>query len=374
MPPMSVLIKPASGNCNMKCDYCFYCDEQLKRSIPSFGIMNEGTLKNVMRKTILHSEGFCSIAFQGGEPTLAGIDFFRKVIEYEKHFNRKQIRVEYALQTNGFNINEEWCKFFKENHFLIGLSIDGTQHIHDKYRHTKSGNATHDQMIKAAGMLDKYGVDYNVLTVVHREVAQSIDEIYDYYKKKGWHYQQYIACLDPLYEKPGKYEYSLLPGEYGKFLINLFNLWYNDLERDQQPYIRQFENYIGMLLGKGAEACDQRGSCGIQYVIEADGSVYPCDFYMLDEYRLGNMNDTTIAVMDEKRKDLRFIEESFNITRECRQCEFYGICRGGCQRNRFKTGSDLYKNYLCEGYKEFFHACLPRMKQIADMIKRSNQR
>ncbi len=374
MPPMSVLIKPASGNCNMKCDYCFYCDEQNKRSIPSFGIMSDHTLKNVMRKTILHSEGFCSIAFQGGEPTLAGIDFFRKVIEYGKHYNRKHIRVEYALQTNGLNINEEWCRFFKENHFLIGLSVDGTQDIHDKYRHTKSGNTTYEQIIKAAGLLNKYGVDYNVLTVVHREVAGRIDEIYDFYKNNGWDYQQYIACLDPLYEKPGKYEYSLLPIEYGKFLTDLFNRWFHDLEMDKQPFIRQFENYIGILLGRGAEACDQRGTCGIQYVVEADGSVYPCDFYMLDEYKLGNMNDTTIAVMDEKRKELRFIEESFKLTQECKQCEYYGICRGGCQRSRFKTGNELYKNYLCEGYKEFFKACLPRMMQIADMIKRSNQR
>ncbi|QHQ60877.1 anaerobic sulfatase maturase [Anaerocolumna sedimenticola] len=372
MPPMSVLIKPASGNCNMKCDYCFYCDEQNKRSISSFGIMSDHTLKNIMRKTILHSEGFCSIAFQGGEPTLAGIDFFRNITQYEKHYNRKHIRVEYALQTNGLNINEEWCRFFKENHFLIGLSVDGIQDIHDKYRHTKSGNTTYEQIIRAAGLLDQYGVDYNVLTVVHGEVAGRIDEIYDFYKNKGWHYQQYIACLDPLYEKPGKYEYSLLPAEYGKFLVKLFDRWFCDLEMNQQPFIRQFENYIGILLGRMAEACDQRGTCGIQYVVEADGSVYPCDFYMLDEYKLGNMNDTTIAVMDEKRKEIRFIEESFKLTQECKQCEFYGICRGGCQRSRLKTDNEMYKNYLCEGYKEFFEKCLPKMVQIADMIKKSN--
>ena len=371
MPPMSVLIKPASGNCNMKCDYCFYCDEQRKRSIPSYGIMSDTTLKNVMRKTILHSEGFCSIAFQGGEPTLAGIDFFRKVIEHEKHFNRNHIKVNYALQTNGFNINEEWCHFFKDNNFLIGLSVDGTQDVHDKYRHSKSGNATYEQIIKTAALFDQYGVDYNILTVVHREVAEHIDEIYDLYKDKGWHYQQYIACLDPLYEKPGMREYSLPKEQYGKFLIDLFNRWFRDLKMNQQPYIRQFENYISILLGKGAEACDQRGTCGIQYVVESDGSIYPCDFYMLDEYKLGNMNDTSIAAMDEKRKEIKFIEESIKLSQECRQCEFYGICRGGCQRSRIKTDQELYQNYLCEGYKEFFKECLPSMLQIADMVKRN---
>ncbi len=371
MPPMSVLIKPASGNCNMKCDYCFYCDEQNKRHIPSFGFMSDSTLKNLMRKILLHSEGSCSIAFQGGEPTLVGIDFFRKAIEYEKYFNRNHIIVEYALQTNGLNINEEWCRFFKENHFLIGLSVDGTKDIHDKYRHTKSGNMTYEQIIKTSGMLDEYSVDYNVLTVVHKGVAENIVKIYDFYKKKGWNYQQYIACLDPLYEQPGKYEYSLLPVEYGKFLTKLFNLWFHDLEMNKQPFIRQFENYLSILLGRGAEACDQRGTCGIQYVVEADGSVYPCDFYMLDEYKLGNVNDTIISVMNEKRKNLGFLNESLKITSECRQCEFYAICRCGCQRTRLKGNDEMYKNYLCEGYKEFFKECLPRMTQILEMIRRN---
>ncbi len=372
MPPMSVLIKPASGSCNMKCEYCFYCDEQNKRAVASFGIMNEHTLRNVMRKTILHADGMCSIAFQGGEPTLAGIGFFHKVIEYGKYFNRKHIRIEYALQTNGLNINDEWCRFFKENNFLIGLSVDGTQDIHDKYRHTGSGKPTFEMVQKAAEMLDKYKVDYNILTVVHKEVADRIDEIYRFYKNKGWHYQQYIACLDPLFESPGKYGYSLLPADYGKFLIKLFDLWFSDLQINRQPYIRQFENYIAILFGRMAEACDQRGICGIQYVIEADGSVYPCDFYMLDEYKLGNINNTAISAMDEKRKEIKFIEESLKLTADCKLCEFYGICKGGCQRTRLKTGDALYKNYLCEGYKEFFKECLPRMIQIADRIRKVN--
>ncbi len=371
MPPISVLIKPASGNCNMQCEYCFYCDEQNKRSVASFGIMSERTLKNVMRKTILHAEGMCSVAFQGGEPTLAGIDFFRKVIEFEKHYNRNHIKVEYALQTNGLNINEEWCRLLKENHFLIGLSVDGTQDIHDKYRHTKSGKTTYAQVIKAADMLDKYNVEYNILTVVHREVAEHIEEIYDLYRRNGWYYQQYIACLDPLYEKPGEREYSLMPEAYGKFLVKLFDCWFEDLKANKQPYIRQFENYIAILLGRMAEACDQRGICGVQYVIEADGSVYPCDFYMLDQYKLGCINDMSISAMDEKRKEIKFIEESLKLSQECRNCEFYRICKGGCQRSRLKTDDERYKNYHCKGYKEFFKECLPRMLQIADRIRNS---
>ncbi len=370
MPPISVLIKPASGNCNMNCKYCFYCDEQKNREVASHGIMSEATLKNLMRKMILHAEGMCSIAFQGGEPTLAGIDFFNKVIQYEKYYNKKNIRIEYAFQTNGLNINEEWCRFFKENNFLIGLSIDGIQDIHDKYRQTKSGMPTYKAVEKAAALLDKYKVDYNILTVVQKDVAEDIEKIYDHFKKMGWQYQQYIACLDPLFENPGSHEYSLLPSDYGKFLIKLFNRWFYDLQIDKQPYIRQLENYIAILLGRTPEACDQRGVCGNQYVVEADGSVYPCDFYMLDNFKLGNINDTIISVMDEKRRNLKFVEESLKVTRDCKQCEFYVVCRCGCQRTRLRSDDEMYRNYLCEGYKEFFKECLPRMLQIADMIRR----
>ncbi len=373
MPPISVLIKPASGNCNMDCKYCFYCDEQKKREVASYGIMSEATLKNVIRKMVLHADGMCSIAFQGGEPTLAGINFYYKLIEYVKHYNRKNIKIEYALQTNGLIINEEWCRFFKENNFLIGLSLDGLQEIHDKYRHTKAGKPTYHTIEKAAAILEQYKVDYNILTVVHKDVVDSIEAIYGTYQAKGWHYQQYIACLDPLFEQPGSYEYSLQPTDYGRFLVKLFNSWFLDLKSNQQPYIRQFENYIAILLGRMPESCEQRGSCSIQYVVEADGSVFPCDFYMLDEYKLGNVNDTIIAVMDEKRKGLNFIEESLKISQECKQCEYYAICRCGCQRTRLKNNEDQYKNYLCKGYKDFFKECLPRMRQIAGMIRREEK-
>jgi uncharacterized protein len=328
-------------------------------------MMDDHTMKNVLRKAILHSAGVCSIAFQGGEPILAGIDFFHRAVEYVRRLNQNNIRIEYALQTNGLNINEQWCHFFRENNILVGLSVDGTQEIHDKYRRTLSGHGTFCQAVKAAELFDRYGVAYNILTVVHRELARQIDEIYTFYKNRGWNYQQYIACLDPLYEKPGNREYSLPPLEYGKFLVALFNRWFEDLKVDKQPYIRQFENYIGILLGKGAEACDQRGVCGIHYAVEADGSVYPCDFYMIDEYKLGNMNDTAITVIDEKRKMLNFIEESVLSGGQCGQCEYYGICRGGCRRLR----THEHQNCFCAGYKLFFRECLPKMVQIADIIR-----
>ena len=245
--------------------------------------MSEQTLKNVIRKTMLRAEGVVSYAFQGGEPTLRGLDFFRRVMEYERQYNKKGLQVQNALQTNGILIDEDWCAFFREHHFLVGVSLDGTGEIHDRFRHMRGDrSATFDRVVRGIHLLEDYGVDFNILTVVHREVASHVREIYDLYREMGWNYQQYIACLDPLGETRGESEFALDPAMYGKFLTELFDLWYADWKKGRQPYIRQFENYVGILLGYPPEACDQRGVCGITNVVEADGSVYPCDFYMLD--------------------------------------------------------------------------------------------
>jgi uncharacterized protein len=366
MPAISVLMKPSSGLCNMFCDYCFYCDEMKNREQKSYGFMSEETLRNIIRKTILKAEGSISYAYQGGEPTLSGLEFFEKAIFYQKKYNKNHIRVDNALQTNGYALDEAWCRFLKENHFLVGVSVDGTKEIHDSYRHDKRGNGTYDKVLQGVGLLDQYQVDYNILTVVNRKVAAAVVEIYGRYRERGWKYQQYIPCLEPLGEEKSQKDYALTPEEYGNFLSQLFDLWYRDLQKGQQPYIRQFENYIAMLVGYPPEACDQRGVCGIQYVVEADGGVYPCDFYMLDEYRLGNFNEKQLEFLDEQRRSLGFIERSMKINMECKACPYYGICRGGCQRNRdLDDQTGLYRNYLCEGYRSFFASCYDRMEEVA---------
>jgi len=200
---------------------------------------------------------------------------------------------------------------------------------------------------------------------VNRKVAQNIKEIYTAYKKRGWKYQQYIACLEPLKEEHGKEEYALTPQMYGEFLTNLFELWYKELQNGEQPYIRQFENYIAVMLGYKAEACDHNGICGVQYVTEADGSVYPCDFYMLDEYKLGNFNEDKIDTMNEKRKEIGFIENSMKLSDKCKQCKYYRLCKGGCQRNRdFIPQDGTYENYLCGGFQYFFDHCFNKMVTI----------
>lgn len=364
MPPINLLIKTASSLCNMKCDYCFYIDESKKRDNFSYGLMTDSTLKNVIRKGVLYSEGACTIAFQGGEPTLSGLDFFKNMINYVKQYNKNNVRISYSLQTNGYAITEEWCEFFSKHNFLLGLSVDGTEKIHDSYRHTANGGGTYQRIIKTADLFDRYHIDYNVLTVVHKEVAENIADIYREYKNRGWNYLQFIACLDPLGERRGGKEFSLLSETYGRFLIQLFDLWYQDYLKGEQPYIRQFENYIVMLMGYYPESCEQKGICSKQYVIESDGSVYPCDFYVLDEYKLGNLNQASMKDIESKREEIGFIQRSVNMSEKCVSCQWKSLCKGGCYRHR----DGLSDNYFCTSYKMFFEACYERMRKISNQI------
>lgn len=366
MPPISVLMKPASSMCNMRCDYCFYSDEAQKRTTASFGFMEETTLKNVIRRTLLQADGGASYVYQGGEPTLRGLDFFEKAVQYQKQYNKKNLFVSNAIQTNGYALDEEWCRFLKKNHFLVGFSVDGTEEIHNTHRHSRDGRGTYGRVRTAARLLDQYGVDYNILTVVTADAASHIEEIYEEYRRNGWKYQQYIPCLDPLDEEGGGKEFSLTPRMYGEFLIALFERWYEDYQKGRQPYIRSFVNYINLAAGYQAEACDQRGRCSLQYVVEADGSVYPCDFYMLDAYNLGNFNADRLCDIDRKRKEIGFAERSEQLEEECISCPHYFLCRGGCQRCRdFYPESGRYKNRFCEGYRMFFETCGERMQKLA---------
>ena len=373
VPPVSIMIKPASGLCNMHCAYCFYRDEQINRERENYGMMTEKTLKNVIRRSLVPAEGQYSIAFQGGEPTLSGIPFFEKAVAYVKQYNLKNIRVSFALQTNGYCIDEDWCRFFHDNQFLIGLSLDGAKEIHDRYRHGNDSGGSYDRVMQAVSLFNRFGVEYNILTVVHRETAENIETIYRDYRAKGFYYLQFIPCLDPFGEQRGSRPWSLTPEVYGDFLIRLFDLWYEDFFRNTQPYIRQFENYLGILLGYLPEACDQRGFCGNQLVAEADGSVYPCDFYALDEYCLGNLNEDRLPVIDARRKAIHFTERSLVLPDVCKSCEYIRVCRGGCYRCRLGSGEEGIPgmNYYCPAYKRFFHHSLEKMLKIADQIRKN---
>ena len=239
---------------------------------------------------------------------------------------------------------------------------------HDLYRKDAAGKDTYFRVLESAKLLEAAGVEFNVLMVVNGKTAPKIRRIYENFRKLGFSWQQYIACLDPISERQGQEEYSLSPEMYGRFLIELFELWDLDLRQGKQPYIRQFENYVGMAAGYQPESCEQCGICSEQYVVEADGSIYPCDFYVMDDWYMGNLNRDRLDAVDAKRLEKSFIGRSAPSVK-CRECRFFSLCRGGCMRNRTKDRNGLYQNDFCEGYQLFFGQWYDKFAELGQKVR-----
>lgn len=371
MPPLSILIKPVSGSCNMNCSYCFYTDEMQNRQTVCTEKMSIHTMHTLIDKAFEWADSECTFAFQGGEPTLAGLPFYEAFTDYvASHPNPKNIHIHYAFQTNGLLIDQKWAEWFSRHHVLVGISLDGPKSIHDRYRKDHQGNGTFDRVMAAVRLLKQYKADYNILCVVHSASAYKARKIYSFYRKNDMNYHQYIECLDPLEDIRGKNEYSLTPGCYEIFLKDLFDIWYDDMISGHYVYNRYFENLMMILLGQTPESCNMRGFCGPQWVIEADGSVYPCDFYVLDPWKLGNILNDSFEHMESIRRQSGFIEQSRPVPEECRKCRWLMLCRNGCRRNRGLNGNHIDgKNYFCSAYKHFLEYAFPRLMTLYRMLK-----
>lgn len=367
MPPISILIKPASSLCNLNCKYCFYHDVADNRSVQSYGIMSREILEKIVIKAMAQAEGVCSFAFQGGEPTLAGLEFYQYLIELQNRYNPGNLRVLNAIQTNGIAIDAQWAEFFSRHHFLVGLSLDGNKEIHDANRVFRDGTGSFDAVRRTAKLFDRYGVEYNILSVVTAQTCENVAHIYNFYKDQGFRYLQFIPCLDPLGEQRGQHEFSLTPEKYGVFLKTLFDCWYADFIQGNYISIRHFDNWIHMLMGNPPESCGMSGVCTCYFVIEADGSVYPCDFYVLDEFKLGNIQKQGFLNLMKQPVAKEFVEQSRLAYATCKQCKHYDLCRGGCRRDRM---DNLIDNYFCSALYDFFDYAKERMQQIAAGVYR----
>ncbi len=372
MPAASILIKPASANCNMDCKYCFYKCLSSHREEYSKGFMKEETLETLVREAIAYADGSLTFAFQGGEPTLAGRDFFQKAVELQQKYNNKKLQIENTIQTNGLLIDEKWARFLGEHRFLVGLSLDGPKKMHDRYRKDAAGQDTFARIMHSVQLLEQYQVDYNVVTVVTNDTAKQASFLYKFWKRNHYPFVQFIPCMDEIKRQDGTQErsiYAVEPEQYGKFLCELFDLWYADFAAGETMDIRMFSNLAQMAAGYPAEECGMNGCCNCYFVVEGDGSVYPCDFYCMDEWKLGTVNDGFVQ-MKTSEKAKAFVEASRPVCAACQECPHFSLCRGGCRRWRepFVDGKPGL-NQLCSAYRMFFAHAAERMERLGVYIR-----
>lgn len=346
------MIKPASSLCNMRCRYCFYHDVTNLREVKSFGVMKSETAENLIKKALDFADGeSVAFAFQGGEPLIAGLDYFKAFVKTTEKYNKKSSRIFYGIQTNGTLVTDEWARFFKENNFLVGLSLDGDFKA-NRFRVDENYDNAYDKIISAADILNNHGVQFNILTVLTGYCAENIDSIYKFLTGKGFKHLQFIPCLRPFGDERENEMYMTVR-QYAKFLIHGFNAYVKDYVRNDYTSVRYFDNLVQMYLGNAPEQCGMCGHCMHQFVAEGNGNIYPCDFYCTDDNLLGNINESDFSTLAHSRKAEDFLRESLGVNEECRKCEFFALCRGGgCKRMK----ND--RNY-CEAYKAFFKSCLP---------------
>ena len=359
MKNFSVLIKPASSNCNMRCVYCFYDDVSNNREIKSYGIMDEDTAKAVIEKSMLQlgDRGTMNFSFQGGEPTVAGLPFFEMFCTLVDTMKPERMKVSYSIQTNGLVIDENWCAFFKKHNFLVGISLDGTLKTHDFLRPDHNGGGTGAAVLSAINLMRRQKIDFNILSVVTKQLAKHAQQVFEFYKKNKFDFVQFIPCLPSLGEPENMKVYTLTPKIYAAFLKQMFKLWRGELINGRYISIRLFDNLTQMITGKIPEQCGIMGFCQPQFVVEADGGIYPCDFYVLDKYHSGNVKDITFEAAFNSAPMQNFLNEKAFVSPLCGECNVKKLCGGGCKRYRsFYFSEEDYcpnRDFLQETYPEF---------------------
>lgn len=359
--PFSVIAKPVGSRCNMNCAYCYYLDKGKYSQHVKQSRMNFSLLEKLIRQTIEANPGpVVSFTWHGGEPTLAGIEFFQRVVEIEKKYLPKGWEVWNNLQTNGLLLNDEWCKFLRNNHFDVGISIDGNRLTHDKNRKDKGGNTTYNRVKKSIQRLLTYGIQPDLLCTV---TSVSLDDPLDIYRAlraldTGW--IQFIPVIVPM-PNGGIDPISISPKGYGQFLCTVFDEWIcHDLGLVD---VQLFAETAKVWAGGTAGVCHMAPTCGQVIVVEEDGSIYSCDHFVDNEHRLGNLLSNRIDKTVNSIQQQNFGNSKKNsLTQECLACPWLSCCNGGCPKDRFGMSSDGENGqyYLCQGLKDFFsHADAP---------------
>jgi uncharacterized protein len=429
-PYFHVMAKPTGAICNLDCKYCFFLSKEALYPGSPFR-MADDVMEAYVRQVIeSHQAPQVTIAWQGGEPTLMGLDFFQQVMEVVKKVSRPGMTINHTIQTNGTKLNDEWAKFFRKNNFLVGLSLDGPKEMHDTYRVDKRGDGTYDQVVAAAQLLKKHSVEFNILCTVHAANGDYPLEVYRFFRDElGSDFIQFIPIIEratpellpianlgwgnyadipvgadprvrpddppirpddppigpeievlpvaksskrPLYTTQGSLvtERSVKAKQWGNFLIAIFDEWVrNDVGK---VFIQLFDSSLGSWVGQGASLCIHRETCGDALALEHNGDLYSCDHFVEPDYLLGNIKEEHMLTMVASEQQRKFGNDKRDtLPRYCQECEVRFACHGGCPRNRFinTPSGEPGLNYLCAGYKAFFNHVDRPMGIMAQLLK-----
>ncbi len=391
MPPFHVLAKPIGPICNLDCRYCFYLEKEHLYPQERKWAMPPEVLESFIRQYIEAQEAEeIYFAWQGGEPTLLGVEFFQTVVELQRKYAGGKT-IHNALQTNGTLLEDHWCQFLREHDFLIGLSIDGPADLHDVYRVDKNGRASFDAVMRGLRFIQKHGVQFNTLTVVHRLNAKEPLKVYEFLKSVGSSFIQFIPVVErlaqttnltirgldfaepPVAGENGAHAsvtpWSVDPIDYGNFLCQIFDCWVR--RNVGEVFVQHFDVALSNWLGLGSPLCVFAEKCGSALAIEHNGDLYSCDHYVYPRYKLGNVVDDSLAEMTQSPAQRKFGSDKFDsLPGYCRQCEVRFACNGECPKHRFAKTPDGEEglNYLCPAYKQFFNHIDPFMRRMGQLL------
>lgn len=359
----SVLVKPAGPDCNLRCNYCFY-RQKAGMFEGKQHRMSSSTLETVISECM--AMGVTTFSWQGGEPTTMGLAFFETVVELEMKHGAPGSVVANALQTNGVVIDRNWAEFLAEYRFLVGLSLDGPKRLHDHYRKDIGGRGTHERVMRAARVMTEHGVEFNILALLNDLNVKEPDAVYDFMKANDFPFLQFVPCIEPgAGGKPAPF--SISPEDYGEFLVRVFDRWVEDFPNVS---IRDFDDLLSRELGRNPGTCTVSPRCGSYVVIEHNGDVFACDFFVVSKWKLGNILVTPLSEIVSSGKLEEFAQAKSVLGPVCEACPFVSKCWGGCQKHRTILGGEpTDPSYFCRAYKRLHAHAGPQMPELARRLK-----
>ncbi|UCG57892.1 MAG: anaerobic sulfatase maturase [Phycisphaerales bacterium] len=368
MQPFTLLIKPSGSDCNIDCRYCFY-----KGRASEYGRGKQRMSDEVLAKLVKDymQLGFPVVGFawQGGEPTLMGVDFFRRAVELQKRCGSSGQQVSNTMQTNGILLDENWCRFLHENKFLLGISIDGPKQFHDRYRTDHSGAGTFDRVMRGINSCKKHKVEFNALVLLNNLNVAHPDALFDFLIENELFYVQFIPCIETDPATGEVADFSITPEQYGDFLCRLFDRWY-DYGPDKVN-IREFDSVTTYYVMGNHTICTYARQCAGFVVVEHTGEAFCCEFFVAPKWRLGNILDTPLDELAASSLKRAFAREKEQLCGKCLVCTHLDICRGGCMKDRVRldAGQGSRESYFCRAHKQFFDHALPRFMEIAAAVE-----